>query len=148
MTVAHRQPDLGSAPPAPTAPTAPATPNASATRSPADLTIRWRIAADALAPGTRGTGTLELHARRDGAGSLRIEAAIVTPTDRRTVHTCGPLAPTAWWTDDTGLDHVDAGPTLRATLRRAPDGKIELLFAQTELFARLGIAGGRYDRPQ
>lgn len=114
-----------------------------------EVAVRWRVAAGTLTPGARGTALVEIVARRGGDGSMRIEAAVVLADgERRVVRTIEALDAGAWWRDGTGLEHVEAGPTLRATLRPGAPGECpKVLFAQTDVLAELRIDGGRYDRP-
>ena len=105
------------------------------------LTVRWAVAAAALTPGARGTETVEIGVSRADDGSVWVDAAVVNAAGRRVVRTVGPLAPGSWWIDGAGLEHVEAGPTLRATL-----SEVGVLFAQTDVLEGLGIGGGRYDR--
>ncbi len=138
MSVAHRQVEIVSR--APDAGPA------------ADVTVRWRVAAACFTPGARGTTPVEITVRRDevgGGGGVWIDARVVTPQGPRVVRTLGPLDASTWWTDANGLEHVEAGPTLRATLRpQSPSAPGAVLFAQTDILAELGLAGGRYDRPR
>jgi hypothetical protein len=126
MSIAQRQPRVANR-------------AAQATR---EVVVRWRVAARAFEPGARGGAGLEITAQRDDDGTVRIEAAVVSTAGRKVVRKTGPLPSTAWWMDADGLEHLEAAPTLRATVR---DGVV--LFAQTDVLAELGLAGGRYDRP-
>jgi hypothetical protein len=133
MSIAHRQVEVVA--------------RAEGRRQTAHVAVRWRIASGALTPGARGCATVEILVERDADGTVRVESALVTTDARRVVRTHGPLDARVWWTDGCGLEHIEAAPTLRATLRTGDGETPIVLFAQTDVLAELGVAGGRSDRP-
>jgi len=135
MSIAHRQREIVERP-------------ATARRAD-DVTVRWSVAAGALTPGARGAAAVEITVRRADDGSVWLEAAAVTAGERRVVRSAGPFDARAWWADGAGLEHIEAGPTLRATMRAegAANEGAAVLFAQTDVLGELGLGGGRYDRP-
>jgi hypothetical protein len=106
-----------------------------------DVAVRWAVPAALVGMGARGMASVEIAAAGDEDGRVGLRVTIVGESARREVRSVGPLDPGAWMSDGTGLEHIEAGPTLRATLR---DGAV--LFAQTDVMAELGLAGGRYER--
>lgn len=106
-----------------------------------EVAVRWAVPAALVGMGTRGSASVEIAAARDTDGRVRLRVRVLGEAAGREVRSVGPLEPAAWTSDGTGLEHIEAGPTLRATLR---DGAV--LFAQTDVLAELGLAGGRYER--
>lgn len=133
------------------------------------LVVKWPVSGLALAR------VLGLGEARAGAGELAIELTVVPPAARlgaaRVVRVGawvgvgvgganfqmvklsngqigvgvgeGDGVNVALVVDDEGLTHVDVAGVLSATWRA--DGR--LLYAATPIFERLGLPGGRVDRP-
>lgn len=113
------------------------------------LTLRWSLSRPAaLAAGlVKGDGDiplLEVALPWDVPTVTTIAAAVIDGERRREM-ALEPVAPGHWIVDEAnGLRHLDLPGLVRVSMRWT-DGAVQVLYARTEVLARLGLPGGRYD---
>jgi hypothetical protein len=113
------------------------------------VVLTWSISrAGALACGLVESPTgpavrLEVMVPAPGAAPGHLSARVLD--GERSITLEGPHAYGQWIEDSIrGVWHLDIDRVLKLTIRRTQDG-IEALYARTELLARAGVAGGRYE---
>lgn len=101
------------------------------------LVVRWSIGVG------DEPGALILHATLDDRRCfVTARVAGPVPAGAPAVAGVSPIAARAIEDHDLGLLHIEAPGTLRATVDTSTGA---VLFADTHLFARMGVRGGRYD---